>query len=118
MASAASFASLPPPLAGAVFALLPVDTRLRCREVCRAWRDGVIAPSLWTALDLSPRGGVARRAATCSLLRAAAARAGNALEALDLSECAGMTDGSDTRHDETLAVLADNADMLCELSWT
>jgi hypothetical protein len=36
-----------------VFSLLPVDARLRCREVCRAWRDALAASSLWTRLDLS-----------------------------------------------------------------
>ena len=30
--------ALPRPLAAAIFALVPVDTRLRCSEVSRAWR--------------------------------------------------------------------------------
>jgi len=30
--------TLDPDAASLVFALLPVDSRLRCREVCRGWR--------------------------------------------------------------------------------
>ena len=44
--------SLPPPVAAKVFALVPVDTRLRCREVCRAWRAVLDDPGNWSRLDL------------------------------------------------------------------
>ena len=76
-----TFASLPPPLVVRVFALLPVDARLRCAEVCRGGRALTLAErSLWTRLDLTRAGGVADPSA--ALLAAAAARAGGQLETL------------------------------------
>jgi hypothetical protein len=80
------FAALPPALALQIFAALPVDTRLRCAEVCTAWCAAVAERSLWTRLDLSETSGVThRRGVTPALLRAAAAKAGGALTALDVS---------------------------------
>ena len=75
---------LPPALCRSVFKLVPVDTRLRCREVARAWRDHVSDRSLWTRLDLSAAGGVAPERVTVALLNAAVARAGGDLETLVL----------------------------------
>ena len=49
----ATFASLPLPLARLVFLALPPDARGRACCVCRAWRDVLADPSLWTRLDLS-----------------------------------------------------------------
>jgi hypothetical protein len=69
-----------------VFALLPVDVRLRCREVCTAWRDVLADRSLWTRLDVSPSGGLTRPLAT-ALFAAAVARARSALTHLDVSGC-------------------------------
>jgi hypothetical protein len=34
-----------------IFSLLPVDLRLRCREVSPAWRDALNNPWLWTELS-------------------------------------------------------------------
>jgi hypothetical protein len=106
------FCALPPlplSLALAIFALLPVDARLRCREVCRGWRAVLMETSLWLRLDLSePSSGLARPA-TDALLRAAAARAGGQLHLLDISECESIT------HEAVLAVLAANAGALREL---
>ena len=39
-------AALPPALALRVFALLPLDIRLRCAEVCRAWHKALADRSL------------------------------------------------------------------------
>jgi hypothetical protein len=50
---AATFASLPPPLALRVFLALPADARGRACCVCRAWRDALDDPSLWSRLDMS-----------------------------------------------------------------
>jgi hypothetical protein len=103
------FAALPHSLALALFALLPVDERLRCAEVCRGWRALLSDASVWLRLDLSPAGGVARDAATNALLRAAAARAAGGLRALDITECIHVT------HGVVCAVVAQNAGALAEL---
>jgi hypothetical protein len=79
------FAALPPVLALKTFAALPADTRLRCAEVCTAWCAAVAERSLWTRLDLSRMSGVTHRV-TPALLRAAVAKAGGALTALDVSD--------------------------------
>jgi hypothetical protein len=65
-----------------ILARVPVDTRLRCAEVCRAWRAAVADPSVWRRVDLSLQGGVFR--VTEALLRAAVARARGSLQALDV----------------------------------
>jgi hypothetical protein len=101
------FATLPLALALFLFALLPVDQRMRCAEVCRGWRTVLSDASLWLRLDLSPAGGVAR--ATDALVRAAAARAAGRLQALDLCGCEGVT------HDAIRALAAENAGALIEL---
>jgi hypothetical protein len=46
-------AALPPALALRVFALLPLDTRMRCAEVCPGWSKALGDPSLWSELDLT-----------------------------------------------------------------
>jgi len=53
-----ALAPLPLPIVLRIFGLLPVDTRLRCAEVCRGWRSVLQERSLWTHLDLSEAGGV------------------------------------------------------------
>lgn len=46
-----------------VWAVLAVDARLRCREVCVAWRGALDSdPELWSQLDLSRESGVAHDA--------------------------------------------------------
>ena len=67
----------------AVFLLLPVDTRLRCSEVSRAWRALLADASFFTTLNASRFSGVARF--SVPLLRAAAVKAGGQLRVLDLS---------------------------------
>ena len=75
--------ALPRPLVFAIFALLPVDTRLRCSEVSRAWRALLSHKSFWENLDLSVCSGL--RYFSASMLRAAVAKAGGQLRALDVT---------------------------------
>ena len=81
---AATFASLPVPLAHRLFLALPVDARGRASCVCRAWRDTLAEPSLWTRLKMSDVRVEPGRFDT--VFRAAAARAGGQLCTLDLSQ--------------------------------
>jgi hypothetical protein len=50
---AATFASLPLPLAHRIFVALPPDARGRASCVCRAWRDVLAELALWMRLDMS-----------------------------------------------------------------
>jgi hypothetical protein len=102
------FAALPHALALTVFALLPLDVRLRCSEVCRGWRATLSDTSFWRRLDLSASG-VSPKRVTDGLLRAAAARAGGQLEALDVSGCDAIT------REALVAVAAANTGALREL---
>ena len=75
--------ALPRMLARAIFLLILVDARLRCVEVSRAWRALLADTSFWDRIDLSITSGV-----TCfnlPLLRAAVAKAGGQLRALDVT---------------------------------
>jgi hypothetical protein len=101
------FATLPHALVVALFALLPVDTRLRCAEVCRAWRATLTDTSLWLRLNLSAQSGVAR--ITGALLHAAAARAAGQLATLDVTGSDAVTFGT------VRAIAAANAGTLREL---
>ena len=59
LAALPTFAALPPALTLRIFLAVPIDTRLRCREVSRAWRDALSGErALWTHLDLSATSGV------------------------------------------------------------
>jgi hypothetical protein len=99
-----------------IFSLLPVDCRLRCMEVCRAWRAVLLDRSLWTRLEVTVESGVRVRVswrvresrAFERLLRCAAARAGGGLQSLHI----------DTDHVRNAAlrnVLTANAGTLREL---
>lgn len=109
-ALAASFVSaLPRALAGRIFAVVPLPTRLRSREVCRAWRDALADPAAWTRLDLSLSSGVAWRCLTDATLLAAASKAAGRLAYLDVR-------GSNRLSLEALhSVIAANASTLTEL---
>jgi hypothetical protein len=110
-------ASLPHSLVLNIFARLPPHTRLRCAEVCRAWRAALADGSLWTRLDLRVPVAAAdalngfdptlprRQRAWDALLRAAAARAAPAggLQSLDVRGCYELT------HAALLAVVGNNA---------
>ena len=84
-----ALAPLPSELAFAVFMLLPLDSRLRCREVCRAWRACLEDVRFWTVADLRPSTGV--RPLTDGLLLSASARACGQMTVLDLTGCSHST---------------------------
>ena len=109
---AARFASLPHAVALRIFGFMPADARALAALVCRAWRDAVAEPSLWTRLDLSPASGVSV-ATTDAVLRGAAARARGQLTALVLSDRRTAVFSADT----VVEVLAANAGSLRELHW-
>jgi hypothetical protein len=112
-ASVATFASLPHAVTLLIFARLPVHAKLRAAAVCRAWRTTLAERSLWSALDLSPAGGVPRRFVTDALFVVATERAcnddGAGLQSLDVSDCPRLTrrvlHNVQRAHDATLRVL-------------
>jgi hypothetical protein len=104
-----ALASLPHALVLHILSLLPVDTRLRCAEVCRGWRAVLRDPGLWRRLDLTASGVSPNREPTDALLHAAAARAGGQLGALDVSCCDAIT------REALLAAVTANGGTLREL---
>jgi hypothetical protein len=81
---------LPGDLVKLILRLLPLDTRLRAREVRRGWCALLEDASFWTHVDLSASCGVNPRFLAVSrlalaLLRAACVRASGSLQSLDLS---------------------------------
>ena len=74
------FDALPFPLLLKIFALLPVDTRLRCSEVNRAWRAMLADTTFWESIDVSIHSGLTRF--SWLLFRAAVKKAGGQLRAL------------------------------------
>ena len=80
----------PPNVVALLFSLLPLDTRLRAREVCRGWRGFLEDASFWTRVDLSASCCVNPRFLTSedralALLRAACARAKDNVLSVDLT---------------------------------
>jgi hypothetical protein len=122
-----TIASLPHALLARVLARLPVDESLRASEVCRSWRHVLATErSLWTALDLSRSSGV-KHAVTDALPRAAAAKAGGALETLDVCGCpqlsyaallAVVTNAGSLRELRTSDVLEHDESMICDTAET
>lgn len=98
------FGPLPLCVCHAIFLLLPVDTRLRCREVSRGWHACLSNPELWQLCDLSDKSGVARR--TIALLRAATKRALGTLRTLDVS---GFQETTDQKGSNLVSVLLEIA---------
>ena len=75
----------PPNVVALLFSLLPLDTRLRAREVCRGWRFFLEDVSFWQSLDFSKAAAKSLTVAlTWGLVRAACARAKGTLHTLDL----------------------------------
>jgi len=109
-------AVLPIDVASLVFALLPMDSRMCCREVCCGWRAFLADARHWQVLDLSLSSGVARR--TLALLHAACELAQGELRELDVSGWYRMPVGEGEevlRNAQLLPVLLANADSLLEL---
>jgi hypothetical protein len=105
--------SLPPELVERILLEVPLDDRLRGREVCRGWRAFLGRPGLWEVLDFSR---LARR--TPALLAAAAAQSQGALRVLDLSgwrELFRMPNQHNATLEQMLPVLRSNARSLLEL---
>jgi hypothetical protein len=113
-AQPSALAPLPLALAQRILLLLPVDQLVRAACVCRAWRDALSDPTLWTRLDLSNDSGVAlgpTRITADALLLGAARRAQGLLGALDVTgEVATRTTPA-----VLLAVVAAHAASLREL---
>ena len=99
--------ALPLPLALRIWRSLPCDVRLRCREVCRAWRNALAEPCLWTELDLTETSGVTARI-TPALLLAAEASAEGELECLSVTY-------NHRLYDALRTVVTENADTLRHL---
>ena len=93
----------------AVFLLLPVDARLRCSEVSRAWRALLADTSFYERLDLSVSSGCTRF--SLPLLRAAVAKAGGQLRAVDVTGQPYMVGVVDILRE----IIAANAATLTEL---
>jgi len=100
-----------------IFLLLPVDSRLRCREVSRGWRAFLADLRHWQVCDLSLTSGVVLRSP--ALLHAACERARGTLRVLDVSGwyyTPVVGRGEDAlRLDQLLPVLTQNAPSLLEL---
>ena len=80
----------PPNVVALLFSLLPLDARLRAREVCRGWLFFLKDVCFWTHVDLSASCGVNPRFLSDSrlalaLLRTACVRAQGSLQSVDLS---------------------------------
>jgi len=69
--------------------LLPLDARLRAREVSRGWRALLRKPRFWLELDFSPESGVVARTLR-ALLFAAGERGRGHLHTLDLTGTEGL----------------------------
>ena len=112
LAALPTFAALPPAVVLQIFLALPVDSRLRCLEVSRTWRDALSGErALWTHIDLSATSGAARF--SLALLQAAPARARGGLVSLGLPRTSLTRPGL---FDALAAVCAANAGTLRELN--
>ena len=78
------FGELPWDFVALVLLRLPVDARLRAREVSRGWRALLNEPRFWLVLDFSPESGVTARF-TRALLFAAGERGRGHLHTLDVN---------------------------------
>ena len=84
VAQETQFGELPWDFLALVFLRMPVDARLRAREVSRGWRALLNEPRFWLVLDFSQGSGV-RRATTRALLFAAGERGRGHLHTLDVN---------------------------------
>ena len=84
LAQETQFGELPLEVVALILLCLPVDARLRAREVSRGVRTLLNEPRFWLALDFSPGSGVEARL-TRALLFAAGERGRGHLHTLDLT---------------------------------
>ena len=75
---------LPAEILVVILRFLPLDARLRAREVSRGWRALLNEPRFWTVLDFSPGSGVVARF-SWALLLAAGERGRGHMHTLDLT---------------------------------
>jgi len=85
---------LPLEMVALVLLCLPVDCRLRAREVSRRWRSLLNEPRFWTVLDISPGSGVVARL-TRALLFAAGERGRGHLRTLELTGADNLLEAED-----------------------
>lgn len=108
--------ALPRPVALSIFARLPVNTRLRCSEVCRGWRELLKDTSAWSNLLDLMYSSVDNATFSVPLFRAAVARAGGQLRKLRVAWRGGTDDlNSAATFEETRAAAAANAGSLKSL---
>ena len=103
---------LPQSAVDAIFLLVPVATRLRCREVSRSWRAHLEERRFWRTIVHHPRSHGLERALSPALLLSAVARAGGQLESLNVWHSAPSI-----RFDVILAVANANSGALRTLSY-
>ena len=89
LAQETQFGELPLDFVALVFLRLPVDARLRAREVSRGWRALLKEPRFWTVLDFSPGSGVVASILQ-ALLFAAGERGRGHLHTLDVTGVWGL----------------------------
>ena len=89
LAQETQFSELPWDFVALVFLRLPLDARLRAREVSRGWRALLNEPRFWTVLDFSPGSGVVAWV-TRALLFAAGERGRGHLHTLDHTGSEGL----------------------------
>jgi hypothetical protein len=99
---------LPNGVLALIFRLLPVDERLRCREVCTSWRVLLSDPDLWRVCDLSRAAGVVAKQSGALLSVASALARGRLLD-LNAEHCERLSKG------DLAAAAASNSDSLKSL---
>ena len=109
------FPSLPTEVVELIFSFLPVDSRLRAREVSRGFLAFLAQTHLWHTLRLS-RGVAPALRDSPSFLRAAAARADGQLRVLDMRGRRVLGDAELRASDAAvLAVVEENGSTLTDL---
>ena len=106
------FHSLPRPLVTAILLQLPVNTRLRCSEVSRAWRALLADAVLWRRLNFF---NVALANFSEALFVAAVAKAGGQLRELDVSGQFTTWEGQRLTHSALMGAVAANSQTLQRL---
>ena len=90
LAQETQFGELPWDFVALVLLRLPLDARLRAREVSRGWRALLNDPRFWLVLDFSPGSGVEARVSR-ALLFAAGERGRGHLHTLNLTGVGGLS---------------------------
>ena len=112
-----SFHSLPRPLKAIIFLLLPMDTRLRCTEVCHAWRALLADTYFWERLNFCDVDPLLRQTLLNeALFVAAVAKANGQLRELDVSKyITSIYDEPCLSHAASMRAVAANSKTLLRL---